>query len=69
MIWRIAFAIPLATIYMLVVWQFGNFSIPAVIMASIPLTMLRILPGYWLLSVEFTTTKARIRPIMITALA
>lgn len=52
----IAFAIALVAIYMLVVWQFGNFSIPAVIMAPIPLTMLGILPGHWLLGAEFTAT-------------
>ena len=105
-----AFGVALVAIYMLVVWQFGNFSIPAVIMAPIPLTMLGILPGHWLLGAEFTATsmigwialagiivrnsillidatialvakdmplreaviaatKARTRPIMITALA
>jgi len=105
-----AFGVALIAIYMLVVWQFGNFSIPAVIMAPIPLTMLGILPGHWLLGAEFTATsmigwialagiivrnsillidatiqlvskgsplrdavinatKARTRPIMITALA
>ncbi|HHJ19952.1 MAG TPA: efflux RND transporter permease subunit, partial [Gammaproteobacteria bacterium] len=105
-----AFAVALVAIYMLVVWQFGNFSIPAIIMAPIPLTMLGILPGHWLLGAEFTATsmigwialagiivrnsillidatisqvakdvplreavinatKARTRPIMITALA
>ncbi len=52
----IAFAVALVAIYMLVVWQFGNFSIPAVIMAPIPLTMLGILPGHWLLGAEFTAT-------------
>ena len=105
-----AFGVALVALYMLVVWQFGNFSIPAVIMAPIPLTMLGILPGHWLLDAEFTATsmigwialagiivrnsillidatialvakgmplrvavinatKARTRPIMITALA
>ena len=105
-----AFGVALVAIYMLVVWQFGNFSIPAIIMAPIPLTMLGILPGHWLLGAEFTATsmigwialagiivrnsillidatialvgkgitlrdaviqatKARTRPIMITALA
>ena len=105
-----AFGVALVAIYMLVVWQFGNFSIPAIIMAPIPLTMLGILPGHWLLDAEFTATsmigwialagiivrnsillidatialvgkgvalrdaviqatKARTRPIMITALA
>lgn len=51
-----AFAIALVAIYMLVVWQFGNFSIPAIIMAPIPLTMLGILPGHWMLGAEFTAT-------------
>ncbi|WP_428095779.1 efflux RND transporter permease subunit [Candidatus Thioglobus sp.] len=51
-----AFAIALVVIYMLVVWQFGNFIIPAVIMAPIPLTLLGIVPGHWLLGAEFTAT-------------
>jgi multidrug efflux pump subunit AcrB len=52
----IAFSVALIAIYMLVVWQFGNFSIPAVIMAPIPLTMLGIVPGHWLMNAEFTAT-------------
>jgi multidrug efflux pump subunit AcrB len=52
----LAFCVALVAIYMLVVWQFGNFSIPAVIMAPIPLTMLGIVPGHWLLDAEFTAT-------------
>uniref|UniRef100_UPI0034DE6A38 efflux RND transporter permease subunit n=1 Tax=Candidatus Thiodubiliella endoseptemdiera TaxID=2738886 RepID=UPI0034DE6A38 len=52
----IAFAIALVVIYMLVVWQFGNFIIPAVIMAPIPLTLLGIVPGHWLMGSEFTAT-------------
>ncbi len=52
----IAFGIAMIAIYMLVVWQFGNFSIPLVIMAPIPLTMLGILPGHWLLGADFTAT-------------
>jgi multidrug efflux pump subunit AcrB len=52
----IAFGIALVAIYMLVVWQFGNFSIPLVIMAPIPLTLLGILPAHWLLGAEFTAT-------------
>jgi multidrug efflux pump subunit AcrB len=51
-----AFGVALVAIYMLVVWQFGNFSIPAVIMAPIPLTMLGILPGHWIMGAEFTAT-------------
>ena len=51
-----AFAVALVVIYMLVVWQFGNFIIPAIIMAPIPLTLLGIIPGHWLLGAEFTAT-------------
>jgi multidrug efflux pump subunit AcrB len=52
----IAYAAALIAIYMLVVWQFGNFVIPLVIMAPIPLTMLGIAPGHWLSAVDFTAT-------------
>ncbi len=51
-----AFMVALVVIYMLVVWQFGNFIVPAVIMAPIPLTLLGIVPGHWLLGAEFTAT-------------
>lgn len=51
-----AYAIALIAIYMLVVWQFGNFIIPAVIMAPIPLTLLGIVPGHMLFGADFTAT-------------
>jgi multidrug efflux pump subunit AcrB len=51
-----AFAAALILIYMLVVSQFGNFLVPAIIMAPIPLTLLGIVPGHWLLGAEFTAT-------------
>ncbi|MCS5590917.1 MAG: efflux RND transporter permease subunit [Gammaproteobacteria bacterium] len=51
-----AFGVALVVIYMLVVWQFGNFVIPAIIMAPIPLTLLGVVPGHWLLGAEFTAT-------------
>ena len=52
----IAYAAALVAIYMLVVWQFGNFVIPLIIMAPIPLTMLGIAPGHWMVSMDFTAT-------------
>ena len=52
----IAYAVALIVIYMLVVWQFGNFIIPAVVMAPIPLTLLGIAPGHFLLGADFTAT-------------
>jgi multidrug efflux pump subunit AcrB len=52
----LAFAAALVLIYILVVWEFGNFRVPALIMAPIPLTLLGIIPGHWLLGAEFTAT-------------
>ena len=52
----IAFAAAMVLIYMLVVWEFGNFILPAIIMAPIPLTLIGIIPGHWLFDAEFTAT-------------
>lgn len=52
----LAFGVAMVLIYILVVWLFGNFLVPAVIMAPIPLTLLGIIPGHWLLGAEFTAT-------------
>ena len=52
----LAFGVALVLIYMLVVWEFGNFVTPAVIMAPIPLTLIGIIPGHWLMGAEFTAT-------------
>lgn len=52
----LAFAVALVLIYILVVWQFGNFLVPAIIMAPIPLTLLGIVPGHWFFNAEFTAT-------------
>ncbi|MFP4602745.1 MAG: efflux RND transporter permease subunit, partial [Halochromatium sp.] len=56
-----AFGVALVLIYILVVWEFGNFRIPLVIMAPIPLTLLGIIPAHWAafefgLGGEFTAT-------------
>jgi len=45
-----AFGVALVLIYMLVVGMFGNFLVPAIIMAPIPLTLLGIVPGHWLVT-------------------
>jgi len=52
----LAFAAALILIYILVVWEFGNFRIPALIMAPIPLTLLGIIPAHALMNAEFTAT-------------
>jgi len=52
----LAFGVALILIYMLVMWEFGNFTLPAIIMAPIPLTLIGIIPGHWLFGAEFTAT-------------
>ncbi|HEY0929589.1 MAG TPA: efflux RND transporter permease subunit [Gemmatimonas sp.] len=52
----LAFAIVLLLIYVLVVGWFQSFSIPLVIMAPIPLTLIGILPGHALSGAFFTAT-------------
>lgn len=46
----IAFGIALVGIYILLVAQTGSFIIPVVVMLAIPLTVLGIMPGFWLLN-------------------
>ncbi|MFO0836122.1 MAG: efflux RND transporter permease subunit [Phycisphaerales bacterium] len=45
----LAFAAALVMIYVILVAQTGSFMIPVVVMLSIPLTMVGIMPGFWLL--------------------
>ena len=46
----IAFGGAVVGIYILLVWQTGSFSMPLVRMISIPLTIIGIMPGFWLLN-------------------
>ncbi len=52
----LAFAIVLVLIYVLVVGWFQSFTIPLVIMAPIPLTLIGILPGHAATGAFFTAT-------------
>jgi multidrug efflux pump subunit AcrB len=52
----LAFAVVLVLIYVLVVGWFQSFTIPLVIMAPIPLTLIGILPGHALTGAFFTAT-------------
>lgn len=47
----IAFAAAMVAIYILLVAQTGSFVIPLVVMLAIPLTILGVMPGFWLLNV------------------
>ncbi|WP_407275113.1 efflux RND transporter permease subunit [Halothiobacillus sp. DCM-1] len=52
----IAFGVALILIYGLIVWEFRNFVIPGIVMAPIPLTLIGIIPGHWLMNADFTAT-------------
>lgn len=52
----LAFGAALVLIYILVVAEFRNFLLPMVIMAPIPLTLIGIIPGHWMLGADFTAT-------------
>jgi multidrug efflux pump subunit AcrB len=47
----LAFAGAVLSIYILLVWQTGTYTMPLVRMISIPLTIIGIMPGFWLLNV------------------
>lgn len=52
----IAYGVGLIMIYLLVVAQFKSYGVPLIIMAPIPLTIIGIMPGHWLLNTQFTAT-------------
>ncbi len=51
-----AFIVAILGIYMLVVAQFGSFLLPLVILTPIPLTLVGIMFGHWLMGAAFTAT-------------
>jgi multidrug efflux pump subunit AcrB len=46
----IAFGAAVFGIYLLLVFQTGSYAMPLILMISIPLTMIGIMPGFWLLN-------------------
>jgi multidrug efflux pump subunit AcrB len=46
----IAFGAALVGIYFLLVFQTGSYAMPFILMISIPLTLIGIMPGFWLLN-------------------
>ncbi len=66
----IAFAAALVMIYVLLVAQTKSFVIPVVVMLSIPLTMVGIMPGFWLLGLlAGDTVGGYANPVFFTATA
>jgi len=51
-----AMGVALIAIYLLLVGRFRSFTIPAIIMASIPLSMIGIMPGFAMTGVYFSAT-------------
>jgi hypothetical protein len=51
-----AFMAALVLIYGLIVWEFKNFALAGLIMSPIPITMMGIIPGHWIMGAEFTAT-------------
>ena len=52
----LAYAVGLVFIYLLVVAQFRSYTVPLIIMAPIPLTIIGVMPGHALLGANFTAT-------------
>lgn len=66
----LAFGGALLLIYILMVHQTGSYLIPLVQMVSIPLTVIGIMPGFWLLNLATGTTVAgHADPVYFTATA
>jgi multidrug efflux pump subunit AcrB len=64
----IAFAAANLLIYVLLVAQTGSLGVPLVIMVAIPLTIIGIMPGFWMLNRLFTTPVAGYAtPVFFTA--
>jgi multidrug efflux pump subunit AcrB len=51
-----AFGVAILAIYLLVVAQFGSFTLPLVVLTPVPLTLIGIVLGHWLLGAPFTAT-------------
>jgi len=52
----LAYSVGLLMIYLLVVAQFRSYTVPLIIMAPIPLTVIGVMPGHALLGAQFTAT-------------
>jgi multidrug efflux pump subunit AcrB len=52
----LAYSVGLILIYLLVVAQFRSYTVPLIIMAPIPLTVIGVMPGHALLGAQFTAT-------------
>jgi multidrug efflux pump subunit AcrB len=66
----LAFAAAMLMIYVILVAQTGSFAIPVIVMLAIPLTLLGVMPGFWLLNaLSGQTVGGYADPVFFTATA
>jgi multidrug efflux pump subunit AcrB len=66
----LAFGAALVLIYILLILETGSYAMPLIIMGAIPLTMIGIMPGFWLLNLLFDNPVGGYdTPIFFTATA
>ncbi|MEJ2201672.1 MAG: efflux RND transporter permease subunit, partial [Desulfuromonadaceae bacterium] len=66
----IAFGAALVLIYILLLIETGSYGMPMIIMGAIPLTMIGIMPGFWLLNLVMNRTVGGYdTPVFFTATA
>jgi multidrug efflux pump subunit AcrB len=63
----LAFGATLLMIYVLLVAQTGSLGLPLVIMVAIPLTVVGIMPGFWLLNLFAQPVAGYDNPVLFTA--
>jgi multidrug efflux pump subunit AcrB len=51
-----AFIVALIFIYLILVGYYRSFMVPVIVMGAIPLTMIGVFPGHWLMDQAFTAT-------------
>ena len=66
----IAFAVALIGIYFILVYQTASYAMPLILMVSIPLTLIGVMPGFWLLNlITGGTVGGYANPTFFTATA
>jgi multidrug efflux pump subunit AcrB len=65
----LAFAAAMVMIYILLVGQTGSLSVPLIMMIAIPLTVIGIMPGFWLINVFSQDIGSYANPVYFTATA
>jgi multidrug efflux pump subunit AcrB len=63
----LAFGAALLMIYVLLVAQTGSLGMPLVIMVAIPLTIIGIMPGFWVLNLFTSNVAGYANPVLFTA--